>query len=63
MNLMDMGPAEPQLCRITGQFMLTKRFSGTLECQVDLTLDPGQRAQIEFGCRVHKLSRISLNRP
>ena len=31
--------------------------------QVNLTLDPGQGAQIEFSCRVHSLSRSMLVNP
>ena len=62
-DLVDMGAAEPELCRVAVQFMLDERFHSTRKGQVDLTLDPGQRTQIEFGSRVHSLSRISLNRP
>ncbi len=63
MDLMDMGAAEPELCRIATQLMLAESFRGTRERQVDLPLDPGQRTQVEFGCRVHSLSRIPLNPP
>ena len=63
MYLMYMGATVLELRCVTRQLMLNERSRGAFEREIDLPLDPGQRAQIEFGCGVHSLSRISLNRP
>ena len=56
-DLVQMGATEPDLGEIaiaigsTGRKRL-QRLVGTLECEVDLALDPGQRADIEFRCEM-----------
>ena len=57
MYLMHVGSAKFELCRISASLVLAERLFGPLQGQINFTLDPGQRAQIKFRCRVHDLSR------
>ena len=59
---MNMGAAEAQLHRVIAGLVLPERLRGARQRKVDLTLDPGERAQIEFARRVHDLP-LALNRP
>jgi hypothetical protein len=59
LHLMQMGAAELDLGQITGAVgstrrELSQRFVGTLQREIDLALDPGQRADIEVRCGIHR---------
>ena len=56
-HLMHMGAAELERRLVAAGLMLRQCVAGPLQGLVDFALDPGQRAQIKFRCRVHDLSR------
>ena len=61
-HLMDMRATEAQLHDIVAGLVLPERLGGARQRKIDLTLDPGERAQIEFARRVHDLP-LALNPP
>ena len=64
MHLVNMGAAEFELGGVRPGLVKAKSLPGALQRQINLALDPGQGAQIEFSCRVHHLSRsISVSPP
>ena len=63
MDLMHMGATELELGDVCFGEVLAESLFRPFQRQVNLTLDPGQGAQIEFSCRVHSLSRSMLVNP
>ena len=57
-NLVQVGPGELDLGGVAARSKLTQRFGSAFERKINLALDPGQWADVEFHRGVH--ARLSL---